>query len=211
LLLLAASVPAGAQSAPAGVANPAAGIGPASPGASAAPANTITGVPKYRAGRRGKAGTTAPVETAGVSITGKGDHTGTGGGGVSSATLDIPQFRNAFGIRTGTELHVKLKSSINSGEAKNGDMVDGTLAEPVAGLPAGTPVRLTVVAAVAAGKMRSCGELSVQVVSINGEMVLSNVITAEGEEGKKILADDAPTRGTDAVLSPEKTLVLPAA
>jgi hypothetical protein len=154
-----------------------------------------------------------PDATADISITGKGDHTGTGGGtgGVNSSTLDVPRPRNALGVPSGAKIQVKLKKPIDSGHAKNGDMLDAVLVAPLGKIAAGSPVKLTVVAAAAAGQMRDVGELSLQVISVNGQDLLSNVITAEGEEGKRILADDAPTRGTDAILTPDKTITLPAA
>ncbi len=155
----------------------------------------------------------APDATADISITGKGDHTGTGGGtgGVNSSKLGVPQFRNALGVPAGAKIQVKLKKPVDSGHAKNGDMLDGVLAAPLGKVPAGAPVKLTVVAAAAAGQMRDVGELSLQVISVNGQDLLSNVITAEGEEGKKLLADDAPTQGTEAILTPDKVITLPAA
>lgn len=85
------------------------------------------------------------------------------------------------------------------------------LVEPFGKLPSGAPVNLTVVAAAAAGEIGSSGVLSLQVTSINGEQVLSQVITAEGREGQKLLPDDAPARGTEAVFSPDTTITVPAA
>jgi hypothetical protein len=183
---------------------------PAQPAAPSAQPGTVTGVPRYRAGMRGPRGTTAPAATADITLTGKGDHTGTGDG-TESSTLAVPQIPNAFGVARGTVLRVRLKQPIDSGHAKNGDMIDGVLTAPAGSAPAGSPVKLTVVAAAAAGRMTSAGELSLQVVSINGQTVLSNVITAQGEEGKTILPDDAPARGTEAIFTPDKPIELPAA
>ena len=106
---------------------------------------------------------------------------------------------------------VKLLQPVDSGHAKNGDMLRGVLAAPLGGIQAGAPVQLTVVASAAAGQMTSYGELSLQVVSINGQMVLSDVVTAEGKEGKTILADDAPARGTEAVFPSDQPITLPTA
>ena len=167
----------------------------------------ITGVPRYRAGFRGPAGTTAPNATATVAVIGDVD-----GNGQPDATATLPgiaSFRN--GVKAGTPIQVRLQTSIDSGHAKNGDIFRGTLVAPVAGAPAGAPVELTVVAAAAAGQMTSAGELSVQVIKINGTPILSNVVTATGEEGKKIISDAAPERGTEAVFTPDKPLTLPAA
>jgi hypothetical protein len=171
---------------------------------------TVTGVPRYRAGMRGKPGTAAPTATEDVSITGgKGDDAT--GIDPKSGSLAIPQLRNSLGVPSGTAIHVRLTKAVDSGHAKNGDMLDGVLAAALGPAPAGSPVKLTVVAAAAAGTMTSAGELSVQVVSINGQDILSNVITAEGEAGKTEFADDNPSRGTEASFTPDKPLELPAA
>jgi hypothetical protein len=172
--------------------------------------STVTGVPRYRAGfRAGGTATPAPTQTAEVSVAGgKGDDTAIDPG---SSSLSIPGFQNALGVQSGTAIHVRLKQAVDSAHAKNGDMLDGVLAAPLGSAPAGAPVKLTVVAAAAAGTMTSAGELSVQVVSVNGQTLLSNVITAEGEQGKTLQADGAPARGTEASFTPDKPIQLPAA
>ena len=118
---------------------------------------------------------------------------------------------NSLGIRSGTPIQIKLKTSVDSGHAHNGDMLDGTLAAAVGGMAVGTPVRLTVVQAAPAGRIASYGELSIQVVSIADHRVLSDTITAQGKEGAKELPDAAPARGTDAVFTADQTISLPAA
>jgi hypothetical protein len=128
---------------------------------------------------------------------------------VDSSTLAIPQFQNAFGVPSGAMIRVKINRPIDSGTAHNGDNIDGTLVAPLGSAPAGSPVKLTVVAAAKAGSMSSRGELSLQVISINGQTVLSRVVTAEGQEGKKLTADSAPERGTEASFTPDKPLELP--
>ncbi|SEB73214.1 hypothetical protein [Terriglobus roseus] len=171
------------------------------------PAAGITGVPRYRAGFRGPKGTSAPNATASVGVTGDAD-----GNGLPDGTALLPgiaTFRN--GVKAGTPIQVRLQSPVDSGHARNGDIVRGILVAPVGDAPAGAPVELTVVAAAAAGQMTSAGELSLQVVKVNGTTVLSEVITATGEEGKKIIPDAAPERGTEAIFTPEKPLTLPAA
>lgn len=87
----------------------------------------------------------------------------------------------------------------------------GVLATVLGKVPSGAPVSLTVVAAAPAGQLSSNGTLSLQVVSINGEQVLSQVVTAEGKEGQKVLADDAPARGTEAIFTADQPITLPAA
>lgn len=118
---------------------------------------------------------------------------------------------NALGIAAGTPIYVHLKQAVDSGHARNGDTVHAVLAQPLGKLPSGAPVNLTVVAAAPAGELGSSGVLSLQIVSINGEQMLSQVITAEGKEGKKLLPDDAPARGTEAVFTPDAPIQLPAA
>ncbi len=130
----------------------------------------------------------------------------------ASVSLRIPQFRNnELGIHAGTPITVRLSQPADSGHVKNGQTLHGTLVQPVGNASAGSPVELTVVASSAAGRMRSAGEMSLQVVRINGQNVLSQIITAEGQEGPKLTPDAAPARGTEAQVTPDKPLVLPAA
>ena len=165
-------------------------------------------MPQYHAGFRGPSDTPAQAATAAVTITGDGD-----GSPNSKAPAVLPGVRlprNAFGIAKGTPIHVRLLQAVDSGHAKNGQMVRGVLTAPLGNAPAGAPVELTVVAVAGAGQMASNGELSLQVVSVNGEEVLSDVITAEGKEGQKILPDDAPARGTEAIFTADQPITLPA-
>ena len=182
--------------------------------------NTVTGVPRYRAGFRGPRGTVAPDATASITVPGEAaSPVGTSAEADPTASSDLQSLpklpgiqltHNSLGIRSGTPIHVKLAQPVDSGHAKNGQMISGTLAAPLGSAPAGAPVKLTVVAAAAAGTMSSSGELSLQVISINGDPVLSDVITAEGKEGAKITADAAPERGTEAIFTPDEAITLPA-
>ena len=167
----------------------------------------ITSVPPDPAARAPQ-GATAPDATATVSV--NGDRDSTSPGLQSGVLAGTPLPRNAYGIARGTPIHVRLQQPVDSGHAKNGQMLGGVLTAPAGSAPAGTPVQLTIVSVVAAGQMKSNGELSVQVVSINGQDVISDVITAEGQEGPKLLPDAAPGRGTEAVLTPDQPLTLPA-
>ncbi len=187
---------AGGQNTQGGGTQPAAGTQPG-----------ITGVPGYNAGFSGPQNTPAPAATADVVVTGVND----GSKRTEAAVLPgVTLMHNALGIAKGTPIHIRLRQPVDSGHAKNGDTVYGVLTAPVGGVPAGAPVQLTVVAVAAAGQMFSNGELSLQVVSVNGERVLSDVITAEGKEGAKIMPDDAPGRGTEAIFTPDQPLTLPA-
>ena len=151
----------------------------------------------------------APAATAKVQVTGR--ESANRNGTVDHPLLPIVSAGNGLGIRSGTPILVKLRASVDSGRARNGDMIDGTLAAPVGSMPTGTPVRLTVVQAAAAGRLTSYGELSIQVVSIADRRVLSDTITAQGKEGPKELPDAAPARGTEAIFTPDQPISLPAA
>lgn len=172
---------------------------------------------RFGAGRNGAARSggqrqpPAPAANSSVGVIGAGK-LGPGATGMGSAALPgVAILHNAYGIAPGTPISVRLQQQVDSGHAKNGDTVRAVLTSPVGSLPSGAPVLLTVVAAAAAGEISSSGTLSLQVISINGQDVLSQVITAEGKEGVKTLADDAPARGTEAVFTPAQPITLPAA
>ena len=154
-------------------------------------------------------GTDVPTEAVDMSATGGKSDEGSPID-INSSSLSIPGFKNALGVASGTVMHVRLKTAIDSAHAKNGDMVDGVLTAPLGTAAAGSPVKLTVVEAAPAGSVSSAGELSLQVMSVNGETVLSSVITAEGEAAKTSIADDVPARGTEASFTPDKPIDLPA-
>lgn len=179
--------------------------------------STTTRTPRARGGRGAGGGTNganssqqpAPADNSKVEVTGRtaANRTGT----ADRPLLPIPTLGNALGIHSGTPILVTLRQAVDSGHARNGDMLDGTLASPLAGLPAGTPVRLTVVSASRAGQLTSYGELSLQVVSIADKGVLSDIVTAQGKEGAKELPDAAPARGTEAIFTADQPISLPAA
>jgi hypothetical protein len=128
------------------------------------------------------------------------------------ATLGIATMRNnTLGIAAGTPIVVHLNQAVDSGHVHNGQILRGTLVTAVGDAAAGSPVELTVVSAAAAGQMFSAGELSVQVTRINGTNALSQIITAQGKVGSRDTADAIPERGTEAQLSPDQPLTLPAA
>ena len=111
-----------------------------------------------------------------------------------------------------TEVHLKLGRSIDSGQLKNGDTVAATLARPVALSPkgtldAGTPVQITVVETLPAGRISSAGEFSLQVERVGPIVVSTDTLTYRGQPGHKDLPDSAPAAGTDAVLAAGAELV----
>ena len=102
-------------------------------------------------------------------------------------------------------VHVKLERGVDSGRVKNGDTVPATLTAPVrlttgASLPAGTPVAITVVEAVPAGRLSAAGELSLQVVRVGRVATATDFRVYRGQPGPREVADAAPKIGTDAGL-----------
>lgn len=126
------------------------------------------------------------------------------------ASLPIVIMRNNLGIAAGTPIEIHLDQTVDSAHAANGQRLHGKLIKAVGNAPAGSPVELTVVAVAAAGQMSSAGELSLQIVRINGQDELSEVITAQGKQGSRLTADAAPAKGTEASISPQQTLIFPA-
>ncbi len=106
---------------------------------------------------------------------------------------------------------MQLNTTVDSAHARNGDTLAGSLAAPLAGMPVGTPVTMTVISASSAGSVQSYGELSIQVLSVGNHPLLSNVVSAVGQEGKRELPDAAPAKGTEASFSAERPLTLTAA
>lgn len=167
--------------------------------------DTLTGVPRYRVGIRGRRGTTAPATPGRLTTVGS-DAT------ANDASLGVATMRNnTLGIAPGTPIVVRLNQSVDSGHVQNGQVLHGTLVHAVGNAATGSPVELTVVSAAAAGQMFSAGELSLQVTRINGSNALSQIITAQGKVGPRPTADAIPERGTEAQLSVDQQLTLPAA
>lgn len=105
-----------------------------------------------------------------------------------------------------TAIEVKLGRSIDSGRLKNGESVPATLAKPVALTPngtlqAGSPVELTVVETLPAGRIYAAGEFSLQIERVGSLGVYTDTLTYRGKPGHKDLPDSAPAVGTDAGLA----------
>lgn len=168
-----------------------------------------------RRSRDAQGSTPVPAANGSVRVIGDGDGDGildrAARSGDSATLPGVTTPHNSLGIPAGTPILVRLETAVDSGRARNGDVLRGVLASALGKLPNGAPVILTVVAAAPAGQVGSGGVLSLQVTSINGERVLSQIVTAEGKEGTKLLPDDAPARGTEAVFTPDETVSLPAA
>lgn len=109
-------------------------------------------------------------------------------------------------IPPNTAIDVKLARTIDSGRLKNGDTVQASLAKPVALSPkgtlvAGTPVELTVVETLAAGRLYAAGEFSLQAQRVGSVGVSTDTLTYRGQPGHKDLPDSAPAVGTNAGLA----------
>lgn len=105
------------------------------------------------------------------------------------------------GIAPHTALHVVLTDGIDSGSLKNGQPVHGKLQSATGSVgKAGTPVLLTVVGTVPAGKLNAVGEISLQVVRVGGQSVDTEILTFRGQPGHRDLPDSAPMVGTNAGL-----------
>lgn len=128
------------------------------------------------------------------------------------ATDSAAQASPAPGIRTGgvriaphTAVPVKLATPIDSGHLTNGQTVHATLAAPVplsrsGTLPAGTPVALTVIETIPAGRISAAGEFSLQALQVGSVPVYTDTLTYRGQPGHKDVPDAAPAVGTDAGL-----------
>jgi hypothetical protein len=116
-----------------------------------------------------------------------------------------PPRTQGVSIATGTAIPIKLKTGIDSGRLENGQSVSGTLDGAVktsAGstLSEGTPVSLSVVETVPAGRMSAVGEFSLQLVRVGEEPVFTDTQTFRGQPGHRDLPDSAAQMGTDAGL-----------
>lgn len=175
---------------------------PANSGGTSTPA---TSAPRYRVGMRRSRDIAAAATSATLTTVG-------GDTAALNAALPIANMpNNSLGIPSGTPIVVHLNQSVDSGHVRNGQMLRGTLVRAVGNAPAGSPVEITVVSAAAAGQMSSAGELSLQVTQINGSNALSQVITAQGKSGPRASPDADPARGTEAQISADQQLTLPAA
>jgi len=104
-----------------------------------------------------------------------------------------------------TAIPIALSNAIDSGKVKNGQTIPAKLTTAVQAhgknLPAGTPVGITVVATVPAGKLNAVGEFSLQLESVGGIHAYTDTQTFRGKPGHRDVADAAPTLGTDAGLA----------
>jgi hypothetical protein len=111
-----------------------------------------------------------------------------------------------------TAIHIRLGDAIDSGRLKNGETLHGTLAETLSLSPhgtvnPGTPVDLTVVETLPAGRLYAEGEFSLQLLQVGAIPVYTDTLTYRGQPGHKDLPDSAPAVGTDAGLPAGAALV----
>ena len=121
--------------------------------------------------------------------------------------------RSGRGVAPHTAVRIVLNEGIDSGTLKNGQTVTGKLTSitppPRTGgtkvggastVKTGTPVTLSVIATVPAGKLNAVGEMSLELVQIGKQSVYTDVQTFRGKPGTRDLPDSAPTMGTNAGL-----------
>jgi len=110
-----------------------------------------------------------------------------------------------------TAVPIALNEAIDSGKLKNGQTVPAHLAAVVAAhgktFPAGTPVELSVVETVPAGRMYPVGEISLQVLSVGGVAASTDTLTFRGQPGARLTPDAFPAKGTDASLARGEQLI----
>ncbi len=103
-------------------------------------------------------------------------------------------------IPAGTDVHVRMIDSLNSGQARVGDIFHGTLEEAIlvngrAIVPKGADVTGTVVAAHASGRLTDPGELSLILNTVSSAGVATSInvqpLQIKGESHKKSTATKA--------------------
>ncbi len=121
--------------------------------------------------------------------------------------------RGGTGVAAHTTLVIELNEAVDSGSLKNGQVVHGKVmsATVASNAPAkqggkavvkpGTPVSISVIATVPAGKLNAVGEMSLELVKVGGQSVHTNTLTFRGKPGKRDVADSAPMVGTNAGLA----------
>ncbi len=125
----------------------------------------------------------------------------------SSQASPITQLRaKGATILPSTAIAIALGQDIDSGKLKQGQDVQAELTAPVAvqgsaTLPVGTPVVLTVIETVPAGRIMAQGEFSLQVIRVGSVGVYTNTLVFDGKPGHQDLPDSAPALGTDAGLA----------
>ncbi len=124
---------------------------------------------------------------------------------VQASPLDSTRSITGPHLAPHTPISIELAENIDSGFLKQGQDVKAHLSAPVSvhggpTLPAGTPVQLSVIASVPAGRMMAQGEFSLQVLRIGNINVYTDTLVFDGKPGHQDLPDSSPELGTDAGL-----------
>ena len=109
---------------------------------------------------------------------------------MTTAVLALTLAATAATIPAGSRLTVRLNQSVDSGKNQVGDMVDGTLVNEVRSgntvvAKAGDPVRLKVTHVKDSGRLKTPGEITLRVVSVNGINVASTAVFRKGKSHTK--------------------------
>jgi hypothetical protein len=93
-------------------------------------------------------------------------------------------------IPAGTKITIRTESQINSGSARTGQIVSGTLARDVVAngktvIKAPAPVKIKVSAAKSSGRLHAPGELTLRLVSVDGTSVSTSAFRAKGKSHTK--------------------------
>jgi hypothetical protein len=93
-------------------------------------------------------------------------------------------------IPAGTKITIRTESQINSGSARTGQIVSGTLARDVVAngktvIKAPAPVKIKISAAKSSGRMHAPGELTLRLVSVDGTSVSTSAFRAKGKSHTK--------------------------
>ncbi len=134
-----------------------------------------------------------------------------GTGDQSALASPVSPLPRGSAIGVGTDIRMVLTQAVDSGAQRNGDKVHGKLASPLhttsgVVIPQGTAVEGTVVSAARAGLVTSGGILSLQVTQVGGIPIITDVVDFNGQEGHKDVADSAPQKGSEAMVTSGTTL-----
>lgn len=96
---------------------------------------------------------------------------------------------SAATIPAGTRVTVRLGSSISSETAHSGDSFEGTVAQDVVvngtTIKAGAPVKGKVTYAKASGRLKTPGQVSIRLTSIDGQAVTTSSVSRKGKSHTK--------------------------
>jgi len=93
-------------------------------------------------------------------------------------------------IPAGTKITIRTESQVNSGSARTGQVVSGTLARDIVAngktvVKAPAPVKIKVTSAKSSGRLHAPGELTLRLVSVDGTPVSTSAFRAKGKSHTK--------------------------